>query len=301
MCVQVGLYKYQILMNLKVANSIHYCIPIETSSHIPLFLSLLLDLLCNAVSPPLRCQWFLVDVILRMMEMISSVVDFCLSPCCNMSSIKRSRSLTQLVTSATSLLSLSLGFEGATENLLCRLLRYRLQEGPHSDWKSLDLALPLAFERSLVYPPNKAVVVLILDELRKDTWGDVGKELRVRAISFVQNVVLTFIMKNLAIAYLRVCLPHLDADTFRTVNEVLSTIDEAGSVSDHQLAVANPVDTVNAGEPVEETTNWRQQLRRDLQEILVPEAVSRMEDDESLPDQDYAKRALHGLLDRFTR
>jgi hypothetical protein len=293
------------LIKFKTTPNPHYCIHFESPSQVPLFLGLLVDLLSKAVCPPLRCQWFLVDVILKVTEIVSSTFDFCLSPSCNTTSAKRSRSLTQVVTSATSLLSLALGFEAAVENLLSRLLRYRLQEGPNANWESLDIVLSQAFKRPLVCPPVKAVVALALDVLRKGIWGDVDKRLCVCQLSLADRFLLMFPSKNPAVAYLHICLPHLDADTLQAANDVLSTIGEADGLfsdrPDRQLAFANPVDAMDVDKPLQETSDWRQNIRTDMEEILVPDCVSWMDDDETLSDHEYARGALNNLLDRFTR
>jgi hypothetical protein len=164
-------------------------VPIEGPSQVPLFLCLLQDILCNAVCPSLPCQCFLTDVILTMTEMVSSVLDYCFSPSCCTTPIRRLKSLTQLVTSAASLLSLSVGFEIAMDNLHCQLLRYRLNEGPNPSWDGLDLVLHQAFCKPFVRPPVKAVITLAMDVLRNETWGDAGKGLRVRLLCIAEEPV----------------------------------------------------------------------------------------------------------------
>jgi hypothetical protein len=141
------------LTDSKAAEGIEYCVNIDAPVHVPLFLGLLLELLCKTICPALLCHWFLSDTILRMTEFVSSASDFFLSPSCHATPATRSKVLTQVVVSATSLASISPGFEGATENLLCSLLRYRLQEGLHPDWQPLDNVLSQSFEKPLVFQP----------------------------------------------------------------------------------------------------------------------------------------------------
>ena len=154
----------------------------ESASQLPLFLSLLLDVICKSLSPALLSQWFLVDLIRRVTGAAASVLDFCLSPTCTTTSVKRARGLIQVIASATSLLPISLGFGDAVESLFSRLLRNRLQQGPNVDWEIVDITLGKAFERPLVCPPAKELVKFTLEFLRTEPRDPVGGH-RVRLLN----------------------------------------------------------------------------------------------------------------------
>jgi serine/threonine-protein kinase ATR len=119
------------------------------------------------------------DIIRRTTEAARSIFDYCLSPCCSTTSIKRARSLSRIVTATASLLSFSTGFESALGNLIYRLVLYRLQQGPRVGWESVDIALRHIFDAPLDVLPLGQNVVPALDILRTENWGDAGKDLRV--------------------------------------------------------------------------------------------------------------------------
>jgi hypothetical protein len=90
--------------------------------------------------------------------------------------------LAQIVTAAISLSSTPVYLAGASNNLPCRLLRYRLEEGPKPGWERVDLTLHTIFDMSGVISPSKADIFAILNTLRTENWGDEGEELWVRAM-----------------------------------------------------------------------------------------------------------------------
>jgi hypothetical protein len=166
-----------------VSDNAEFSVVVESASQLPLFLTLLLDLVSKSLSPALLSQWFFVDVIRKVLGTATAVLRFCLSSSCTTTSAKRARSLEQLVKSATALLALSSGSEDTIENLFTCLLRHRLIQGPHASWEALDLVLRTAFEKPLICPPTKGAVAFILDALRKENWEN-GGGLRVSPFIF---------------------------------------------------------------------------------------------------------------------
>lgn len=156
-----------------------YKLVLSTASHIPLLLSLILCTLSNTLCPPMLSQWFLTDIIRRTTETVRSTFDYCLTPPCSTTSVKRARSLSRVVASAAALTSLSIGLEGALTDKVYRLLLYRLQEGPRTGWENVDNALRDAFDAKLGVIHPRQNILVALDVLRTETWGDEGKELRV--------------------------------------------------------------------------------------------------------------------------
>ena len=124
-------------------------------------------------------QWFLTDVIRRTTETARSIFDYCLSPSCSTTSIKRARGLARIVISVASLLSLSTAFESALGNLVYRLLLHRLQDGPKIAWQIVESALQQIFETSIDMLPGQNIAAVV-DILRTENWGEAGKGLRVR-------------------------------------------------------------------------------------------------------------------------
>jgi hypothetical protein len=119
----------------------------------------------------------------------------------------------------------------------------------------------------------------------------------------LRNLFVNFLIQNLAVTYLRSCSPHLDAVTLQAAKDV-SRFDETNGLifggSDQQRTPASPV----AGNPDKrfgKTNEWRSDVKTVLQEILVPDIVSWMDDDETLSNDEYTRRVLNDLRHRFER
>jgi hypothetical protein len=106
-----------------------------------------------------------------------------MSPACSTASAKRARSLSRVVLSAASLISLSTGLEGALSDMIYRLLLYRLQEGPRTGWGNVDNALRDIYEAKLSIIHPRQSILIALDVLRTENWGEEGKDLRVGLFS----------------------------------------------------------------------------------------------------------------------
>lgn len=159
---------------------------LPTTSHIPLFLSLVLDFVSSAVCPAVLCQWFLADVIRRTTEAARSIFDYCLSPSSSTTSKKRARSLAQVVKAIGALMSLSSRTRSHLDKLVSRLVLLRLQEGPRPGWECVDGALCGMFDPSIEITSLKQHYDAMLDAVRTETWGEAGKDLRVRKTAFLE-------------------------------------------------------------------------------------------------------------------
>jgi len=272
-------------------------------------LSLVLDVLVNVVCPPVLAQWFLTDLVRRITEIALGIFNYCLSPSCPTTAAKRSRSLGQVIALVTPLLSLSGDFETALANLPYRLLRYRLEEGPKADRTTVDLILSKTLESPLRFPPAKANVTDTLEALRKQIWGITGKELYVSRMHLLcGRIVTNMLPKALAISYLRICLPHMDLDTLRALKEANSTIDlghqwaALGAEIERHISLTNPHSDRAADEPrAREVSLWRQHVRTSTQEIIAPDQITWMDEDEGLTDDQFAQRAVDDIKERFGR
>jgi hypothetical protein len=75
--------------------------------------------------------------------------------------------------------SLSPNFAHYIPDLLFRLLRYRVLEGPTTSWDIIDFEMQKVFQSRLFAAPSKADLMEIATILSTEAWGDVGNELRV--------------------------------------------------------------------------------------------------------------------------
>lgn len=245
-------------------------------------------------------RWFLTDIIRRATEVVRSTFDYCLSPSCSTTSVKRARSLSRVVVSASSLIFLSTGFKGALGNMIYRLLLYRLQEGPRTGWENVDNALRNVFEAKLSIMAPKQNILAALDVLRTENWGEEGKGLRVGNSSCLVYGPQLIAFQSLIISFFRHCLPLLDADTLQAIVNVVRTNGNVENAED--LLSYNVSQDARAIRDVEEEllTPWRQEVKQSVQDIIVPDEVDWMEDDDMI-NESYADRALDTIRDRFTR
>jgi len=106
------------------------------------------------------------------------------------------------------------------------------------------------------------------------------------------------------VAYLHACLPHLDAITLQEAKDILSRPDETqGTILravERQLVQARSLHSAKFDAPITDV-DWRLRVKTSLGEILVPDDISWMEDDDTMTDQEYTKRILDDLCDRFER
>lgn len=150
---------------------------VPTTSHIPLYLSTILEVLSNVLSPVLISQWFLADIVRRTTESAKCVFDYCLSPSCSTIAAKRVRSLSRIMASTNLLIPLSSAFQTPLRNLLYRTLIYRVHEGPKMQYEVLDKALEGSFRDISGSSPPAQVIHAILEMVRIESWVEPGVHL----------------------------------------------------------------------------------------------------------------------------
>jgi hypothetical protein len=191
-------------------------------------------------------------------------------------------------------------------NLIYRLLLYVLQDGPRSGWEIVDSSLRRIFEAPLDILPLGQNIMTALNVLRTESWGDSGKELRVRARKiFIADWSLIISPKSLMVSFIRHCLPQLDAHALQAaktailisgncedVQELLDRIDE-------RLALKDPQPIADTEKPP--LGSWQTTVRQSVQDIVEPTEITWMEDDDRLSESNFADRVLNEIRDRFTR
>jgi hypothetical protein len=155
------------------------------------------------------------------------------------------------------------------------------------------------FESPLFTAPAKADLMEILSISVVGNWGESGDDLRVR-----RDFVLCSrpdLSQKLVDCYLRSCLPHLKVDMLLLVRQILGV----GDVRKEYAALLHELDKKLAKvaskiEPDPEM-DWRQQVRKSVQDFLAPITICWMDDGDTMSESDYAQRALDDVKARFER
>ncbi|KAJ7228144.1 hypothetical protein GGX14DRAFT_547392 [Mycena pura] len=266
-----------------------FTLTLGSMGDVPPFLSTTLSVLAHSISLPVMSQWFLTDLIRQITESVAKAFAYCSSPSCVASREKRAWALSKLATLRPLLSSTSPNFAVHIPDLLFRLLRYRLVEGPTAGWDDIDSEM-LKIVQSLPFtPPVKADMMEILSILSSDVWGDMGSS-----------------PKNLAVSYLRSCLPHFQADVQRQVRQMLTSV-ELGNENTallHELdeRLAKQSDGLEVIVDSTRAASWREQVKESVQDIIFPLTIAWMDDDEaSMQEHKYAQRAFDDVKSRFDR
>jgi hypothetical protein len=156
-----------------------FALTLDNTSQLCGLLGLLLNIVINALSPPLTCHCFLLDLVRRATETAALLFDFLISKSTNAASIKRAQSLQHVTLTISAILSSEIPCVDAVASLPLRLLRYRLEQGPRDGWDDLDLDLAKVFDTTRTATPSRLDLDGIVDILRAETWGDAGARLRV--------------------------------------------------------------------------------------------------------------------------
>lgn len=163
---------------------------VPTASHIPLYMSTILEVLSNVLAPALISQWFLTDIVRRTTEVARSIFDYCLSPACSTTAAKRVRSLSRIVASTSLLISLSSAFQAPLRNLLYRALIHRVHDGPKVQYEILDKTLERAFTDIYGSSRPGQVTHAVLEVVRIESWGEPGIHLRVGPFHYIRLAVI---------------------------------------------------------------------------------------------------------------
>ncbi|EKM59861.1 uncharacterized protein PHACADRAFT_181804 [Phanerochaete carnosa HHB-10118-sp] len=262
----------------------HAFICVRSSAQTPLMLTLLLELLLNALDTRNLDQTFMKSLTIHATEMAHQLHNFLVSPACLTSDAKRARAIGRLVTAiSTSLRSLA-PFNSIADPMRLHLLMRRLNDGPSDAWAKPDVLLIGAFSTPFTKPPVRVDVHSVLTLLKEEQWGDDGCNLRA-----------------LASAYLQTTVSSLDDET---VQEIAEYVDQkAGNASYADLAQALvqrkrglAVQDVKAPDG---TYDWRRHVKQIVYAIIQPAELDWMDDDDNTNGLQYITRALREVEKRF--
>ena len=140
---------------------------ITPPSRVPAFVALLIDIMAQTFSPPVKFHWFLADIGRFIAEATRIFFDHCLNPVCRTTSTIRARSLLNIVLSTRSL-RLAPEYRGILGKLPENLLRARLNVGV--DWEIVDASLADVFRKREGTSTSKSLVNIVIQKLQGDNY-----------------------------------------------------------------------------------------------------------------------------------
>jgi len=152
-------------------------------ARIPSFLAIIVHILLQTICPPLKCQWFLADIIRAVGGFSQDLLIYCLGPACPMPSAIRSKAITSLLSSTKPLRSLE-GFRTSVTNLPERLLKIRLESGLKFEWDPVDIYLADSFKQDEPLG-SRALIISVIHRLKMHNWLPTEISLRVRGVIFL--------------------------------------------------------------------------------------------------------------------
>jgi len=150
-------------------------------ARIPSFLAVIVHIILQTVCPPLKCQWFLADIIRRVGTFSQDFLLYCFGPACSTTPAIRSKTLTSLVSSTRPLRGLK-EFRASVTNLPEYLLQIRLESALKLEWDPVDSQLSDVFKQEAPTSGSRALIVTVIHRLQTHNWLPTEKGLRVRHI-----------------------------------------------------------------------------------------------------------------------
>ncbi|TFK43883.1 hypothetical protein BDQ12DRAFT_199518 [Crucibulum laeve] len=253
----------------------------------------MLDVLANAIYPTVLAHWFITDLTRRVPETARALFDFCSSPLCSTTATKRVNALLK-ITSCVIPLRQWPGFSGPVAALPYRLLQKRLDGGPRPGWSIVDGPLITLLSSDTDSRPSRADVLASIKAWRTQQWGEEESTIR-----------------PLMLTYLRRTLAHTNRDDLLMIRDEMSNIDlfqdnavflvELEDRLEKLSETSLCPEKLSTGHLFSKPSRWKRCVREAVEEIVTPESVSWMEDDDESNEQEFATRALGEIQDRFER
>lgn len=150
-------------------------------ARIPSFLAVIVHIILQTLCPPLRCQWFLADIIRRVGTFSQDFLFYCIGPTCSTTPAIRSKTLTSLISSTKPLRDLK-EFSASVTNLPECLLQIRLESGLKLEWDPVDSHLADFFKKEGPTSGSRSLIISAIHRLQMHNWLPTEKNLRVRYI-----------------------------------------------------------------------------------------------------------------------
>jgi hypothetical protein len=148
-------------------------------ARIPSLLAVIVHIILQTLCPPLKCQWFLADIIRRVGTFSQDFLFYCLGSACSTTPAIRSKTLTSLISSTKPLRGLK-EFRVSVANLPECLLQIRLESGLKFEWDPVDSHLANFFKQEEPTSGSRALIISVIHRLQMHSWLPTEKGLRVR-------------------------------------------------------------------------------------------------------------------------
>jgi serine/threonine-protein kinase ATR len=262
---------------------------------------MLIDVIINLLIPRLKCQLFLADILRMTAELSKAFMLHCLDCSCSTTSTLRTKVLMDMLSTTTPLRRM-IEYRGLIGDFPEYLLQIRMDSIVKLEWEILDPFL-VKFFATEEMPFSKAVVHTVLYRLQLRGTGD--KTQQVCNTDYNRRYVLMSIEEVLW-SYLRNVVPRMDNQSRELMMEDVKTMNESPerNILLKELTPNNiPPPTIipNAihGRLTTPPHIWRQRLQVLVAEIIAPDALSWMDDDEELAPALLCRRALYDIQSRY--
>ncbi|CAK5275112.1 unnamed protein product [Mycena citricolor] len=229
----------------------------------PNFLSTTLHVVTHTVCPAVKTQWFLGDRIRQLSSSVAFAFEYCLSPLCLAVEEKRAAALVKLAGLAT-LLETVLPAESRAPDLRLRILRYRLEEPALSGWEDADRELT---KMSVKLPsrPDLAEV------LRLEAWEQMPSSLQ------------------------------MTPDLLQLTRQRFDALQLSQDHTSLLYALDDRLHVLSSDTDESADGDWRSKVADTVKGIIKPLGLYWMDDGDTLPEGEYAQRALEEVRRRFER
>ncbi|KXN89480.1 Protein kinase rad3 [Leucoagaricus sp. SymC.cos] len=144
------------LFEAGVTNPLEVIVP--SAAIAPVYFCTLLQILTHVISPPLLCQWYIVDIVRKTLEDMKSVFGSWVVP--------------------------------------CSIIRHRLYEGQKDGWESFDKAATNMLQGVSLRGVSKIDLLDVIKSLCAENWGLQGVDLRTLGYTFLRSALNDFKMRH---------------------------------------------------------------------------------------------------------
>ncbi|CAA7258548.1 unnamed protein product [Cyclocybe aegerita] len=258
-------------------------------SRIASFLVVVLEVVVQVIVLPLKCQWFLADIRRAVIELTRSLFTHLTDSSCPTTSTLRTASILRTL-SVTAPLRQIPECRAALGCLPECLLQLRLGSALKLDWDVADRSLAAIFAKEQNLPVSRAVIQAICFKMANYHWDAPDKE-----------------FLGLLWAFLRSALPQLETTLLTTLRETMeSVIPSPERISFLEELSKYPQEhetsnksKANEGRLIIQPHVWRQRVQDSVQDIIYPDVLSWMDDDEGSSVPDLCQRSLYEIQVRF--
>ncbi|KAF9567437.1 hypothetical protein CPC08DRAFT_22231 [Agrocybe pediades] len=253
------------------------------------FIVLAVEVLLSVLSPPLRCQWHLVDVARPTAEIARGVLLHALNPANPATTATRSQNLVNILSATKPWLSLP-EYQPILGDLLEYCFKIRLDSALNLDWSNVDSFLLKSFQEQSG-PMSFALIHSVLHRLKAREFDTIDQE-----------DLLWAYLQGIARSVDQCIVPMLTqaVESLYNCPQRFALLQQLRDIATTSARMPDTKEASNAGRLVMSSRIWRQKVQEVVQEIIAPEPLSWMDDDVTCAP-DICKRALFEVRSRFER